>query len=98
MVFLWRPSDFFLSVFLADMVPPHLGVVFLKRPVKSCLSLMLFLLFFSPLFVRVCACSKYYSKRVFKCVRPSHNVPTFTLSCTKKKNVKKSVALTRRTK
>lgn len=28
-------------------------------------------------------CLKYYSMRVFKRVSPSHDVPTFTLSCTK---------------
>lgn len=46
----------------------------------------------------VYACSKYYSKRVFKCVCPSHDVPTFTLSCTKKIEKKKGVPSTCRTK
>lgn len=71
------------------------------KSTRSCLAccwcLLLFL--FCPFSLCVYACSKYYSKRVFKCVRPSHNVPTFTLSCTKKnEKKKKGVLSTCRTK
>lgn len=66
------------------------SAVFLKHVVMSGLSLMFIIIFlFGPFSVCVYACSKYYSKRVFKCVCPSHDVPTFTLSCTKKDRKKK---------